>query len=147
MTVLFFQNLSEGTSYLTTVMPANKKGVGKSVHVIVDTLRHPAVELTQVTDRSGDAVNKFLFHGHLIRFPLFHLTSPAFFKRWKRRTVAKTLTTPNRPATSTCSGTPLRSGRSPRASSRVERSASPFSSSPASSLGGRGKEGMSPDGL
>ena len=44
---LFIQNLSEGTSYLTTVTPVNKKGVGKSTHVIVDTLRHPAVELTQ----------------------------------------------------------------------------------------------------
>ena len=48
----FIQNLSEGTSYLTTVMPANKKGVGKSVHVIVDTLRHPAVELTQVGEHT-----------------------------------------------------------------------------------------------
>ena len=38
-------------------MPANKKGVGKSVHVIVDTLRHPAVELTQVEEahRSQDS--------------------------------------------------------------------------------------------
>lgn len=54
---LFIENLSEGTSYLTTVMPANKKGVGKSVHVIVDTLRHPAVELTQVEEahRSQDS--------------------------------------------------------------------------------------------
>lgn len=42
--------MSEGTSYLTTVLPVNKKGVGKSTHVIVDTLRHPAVELTQVEE-------------------------------------------------------------------------------------------------
>lgn len=44
---LFVQNLIEGTSYLTTVTPMNKKGVGKSTHVIVDTMRHPAVELTK----------------------------------------------------------------------------------------------------
>lgn len=43
---LFIQHLSEGTSYLAAVTPTNKKGVGKPTHVIVDTLNHPAVELT-----------------------------------------------------------------------------------------------------
>ena len=44
---LFIQSLIEGSSYLTSVTPINNKGSGKSTHVIVDTLRHPAVELTQ----------------------------------------------------------------------------------------------------
>ncbi len=47
---LFISNLDAGSSYLATVTPVNKKGVGKSAHVIVDTLRHPAVELTQAED-------------------------------------------------------------------------------------------------
>lgn len=47
---LFIGNLDAGSSYLATVTPANKKGAGKSTHVIVDTLRHPAVELTQAEE-------------------------------------------------------------------------------------------------
>lgn len=52
---LFIQHLSEGTFYLTTVTPTNKKGVGKPTHVIVETLQHPAVELTlsEGVDDSG----------------------------------------------------------------------------------------------
>ncbi len=51
----FVQNLDGGSSYMTTVTPINKKGVGESTHVIVDTLRHPAVELTQAEGaNSGD---------------------------------------------------------------------------------------------
>jgi len=51
---LFIQNLAEGSSYLTAVTPMNKKGVGQTTHVIVDTLRHPAVELTQAEGATGD---------------------------------------------------------------------------------------------
>ncbi len=47
---LFINSLSAGSSYLATVTPLNKKGVGKKTHVIVDTLRHPAVELTQAEE-------------------------------------------------------------------------------------------------
>ena len=53
---VYVQNLHEGTSYLVSVTPMNKKGVGNSAHVIVDTLRHPAVELTQAEGgNSNDA--------------------------------------------------------------------------------------------
>nr|XP_040567976.1 uncharacterized protein LOC121117599 [Lepeophtheirus salmonis] len=44
---LFIPNLRAGSSYLTTVTPMNKKGYGKTTQVLVDTLNHPAVELTQ----------------------------------------------------------------------------------------------------
>jgi len=50
---LFIQNLSEGSSYLTAVTPLNKKGAGQTSHVIVDTLQHPAVELTQAEGAKG----------------------------------------------------------------------------------------------
>lgn len=42
--------LKEGTSYLTTITPANNKGVGTSSYIIVDTLQQPAVELTQAEE-------------------------------------------------------------------------------------------------
>ena len=53
---LFIGNLDAGSSYMASVTPANKKGKGKSTFVIVDTLSHPAVELTQAEEgaRSND---------------------------------------------------------------------------------------------
>ena len=45
---VFVQNLSAGHTYLASVTPYNKKGFGQTKHVVVNTLSHPAVELTQV---------------------------------------------------------------------------------------------------
>ena len=50
---VFIQNLSAGSSYLASITPVNKKGVGQTSHVLVDTLSHPAVELTQAEDAAS----------------------------------------------------------------------------------------------